>query len=223
MNTRPIFDKYLSKDGVILEAGCGTGYLVEVLRKRNYKVIGIDYEEKVIDYAREKYPKGDFQVGDINSLKFANSSIETYISLGVLEHFEFGCDKALKEALRVLCDDGTALISVPYLNKARKKFLEQEATVYKDVEKYKFYQYYYSENDFKKLLETNGFKVLDCYPLFPFHFLKREHPGFRNLWQHWLMRHRIRNFINRNAESMPNKWLRGYAHMLMYICKKNKL
>lgn len=216
-----IFNKHLDKNGLILEAGCGTGYLVEVLRKRGFTVIGIDYEEKVVDYAKKKYLNSNFETGDINSLGFKDKSIQTYISLGVLEHFESGCDKALKEANRVLSDDGIALISVPYLNKARMKFLEQESAPFRVNEKYSFYQYYFSEKEFGDILLLNGFKVLDCYPLFPFHFLQREHPGFRSLWRHRLMRHRFRKFIKKNVESFPNRIVKDYAHMLMYICQKS--
>ena len=45
---------YGVKDGLLLDLGCGTGSLTELLAERGYDMIGIDYSEEMLDLAMEK-------------------------------------------------------------------------------------------------------------------------------------------------------------------------
>jgi len=45
---------YGVKDGLLLDLGCGTGSLTEILAERGYDMIGIDYSEEMLDLAMEK-------------------------------------------------------------------------------------------------------------------------------------------------------------------------
>jgi SAM-dependent methyltransferase len=219
-----MYAKYLGKDGLIVEAGCGTGYVVEILRKRGYNVVGIDYEADVIKFAQEMFPQGAFKVDDVFSLSYPDKSIKYYISLGVLEHFEDGFVKAIQEVQRTLTDDGTALISVPYTNKARRAFYNEVPAFDKDQHKdLNFYQYYHTKDQFKKTVEANGLKVVDILPLFPFHFLNHEHPGFRKwLWNFPIAKYRLRKVYESIIPKLPSSMIGEYSHMMMYICKKSK-
>src|SRR5919109_3894573 len=49
---------------VVLDAGCGTGYLSKKLHNRGARVIGIDFAERMIPIARGLHPELDFRADD---------------------------------------------------------------------------------------------------------------------------------------------------------------
>ena len=109
----------------------------------------------------KKKPELKISLGDVFNLNFKDEFFGTYFSWGVVEHFEEGPEKIIKEANRVLKPGGKLLISVPFWNKSRKKY-------YGDVESIgngDFYQYLFEKKEFSKILENNGFKIKKVYPL----------------------------------------------------------
>ena len=64
------YDRFISKleNGNFLDMGCSTGEQAMMFckgRKEIKNFVGIDREEKAIDFARKKYPKGHFYVCDV--------------------------------------------------------------------------------------------------------------------------------------------------------------
>ena len=57
----------------ILDLGCGSGRFYKVLKEKEISYFGIDFSEKLIEIAKQKYPKGRFQVADILNLPFPNN------------------------------------------------------------------------------------------------------------------------------------------------------
>jgi SAM-dependent methyltransferase len=47
-------EPYLKADDVIMDAGCGSGYLLEELIKRNYRAIGIDIDSSMLSIALDR-------------------------------------------------------------------------------------------------------------------------------------------------------------------------
>lgn len=110
----PIFKKYLSKDHLNLEAGCGLGKWVIILKRLGYQIIGLDNYTKGLQILKKHDPKLILHSSDVQHLALQNNSIDAYISLGVVEHFEVGPQQALREAFRVTKPGGLALIEVPF-------------------------------------------------------------------------------------------------------------
>ena len=54
---------------VVLDAGCGTGYLSKKLHDRGALVTGIDFSERMIAIARGLHPEMDFRVDDCAALR----------------------------------------------------------------------------------------------------------------------------------------------------------
>jgi len=106
-----IFDKYLAKSNMkILEAGCGMGTWVYNLRVKGYDVIGIDYMLSTVKRVKQYDESFPIQQGDVNNLDFPDNFFDAYVSLGVIEHFQEGPQKALSEAYRVLKPNGILLL-----------------------------------------------------------------------------------------------------------------
>ncbi|MBE5971439.1 MAG: methyltransferase domain-containing protein [Lachnoclostridium sp.] len=49
-----LLKEYGVKDGLVLDLGCGTGSLTELLSEEGYDMIGIDYSEEMLELAMEK-------------------------------------------------------------------------------------------------------------------------------------------------------------------------
>lgn len=98
----------------ILEIGCGDGYGSAYLAQIADKVIGIDYEEKIILQAQKKYkmPNLNFIYIDAAKLQFNDKSFDIACSFQVIEHIpENEIPQYLSEIKRVLKDDGVFYLS----------------------------------------------------------------------------------------------------------------
>lgn len=82
-----------SKEGRILEAGCGTALLSLILAEYGFKVTALDLNEDVLNYARSRVCLNqinlDFVKGDILNLSslFDKQYFDTVCHSGVMEHF----------------------------------------------------------------------------------------------------------------------------------------
>ena len=75
------FKMYLPKDGIILEAGCGTGRIVAALQARGFTVEGIDYASETIARVQEVDPSLDVRKGDILAIDRPDGYYGGYVSL----------------------------------------------------------------------------------------------------------------------------------------------
>ena len=166
----PIFEKYLPKQGKIIEGGCGLAPWVYVLKEKGYDIEGIDYSEETINFVRRHHPELTIKVGDVFNLDYAENSIKGYISLGVVEHFEEGPQKILKEAYRVLRSEGIFIVSVPCLNPLRR--MKKIMGLYD--EEGEFYCYAFTKSEISRYLTETGFKIIDTYYYDPVKGLKDE-------------------------------------------------
>jgi SAM-dependent methyltransferase len=80
-----------SRNGKILEAGCGAGRILRYFKDRGYNIIGIDFIETAIEKLKEVDPQLDVAVGDITDLKYDN---EYFLAISLL----LGCIITWKKA-----------------------------------------------------------------------------------------------------------------------------
>lgn len=158
--TMEMYLPYLSKDGVILEAGCGLGAILIKLREKGYRVIGLDYAENALRTARDYDPSLVLHVGDVHALPYPDNSLHGYLSFGVLEHFEHGMGPALREAHRVLAPGGILVLTIPYPNLVHKlvhwKRRMQHQSQLTDDE---FYESAYTQHDLIRESKKAGFSI----------------------------------------------------------------
>lgn len=99
----------------ILDIGCGTGILYELLKdeKFDFAYTGVDLSDSMIEVGKKRYPGIDLRVMDSENLEFANKSFDVVFMRSVLHHLPNPV-QALKEMQRV--SKGTIIVSEPLRN-----------------------------------------------------------------------------------------------------------
>ncbi|MDD5193220.1 MAG: class I SAM-dependent methyltransferase [Candidatus Nanoarchaeia archaeon] len=104
------------KDELILDAGCGTGYVSRMLAQRGADVHGVDNSNKMLAIAEEiekANPLGiNYYFGDITCLHFGSDCYEGIICTGVVPYLspeQYGA--FLNEAKRVLIENCPLVIT----------------------------------------------------------------------------------------------------------------
>ena len=100
-----------SKDGRILEAGCGAGRILRYYKNRGYDIVGIDFIKGAVEKLKEIDPELNVEVGDITRLRFEENSLKYVLSFGLYHNLEHGLDKALRETYRVVEPGGRVCAS----------------------------------------------------------------------------------------------------------------
>lgn len=59
----------------VLDVGCGTGKLVNLLSKKGYLATGLDNDPSMIEFAKKQYPKQDFFQTNVQSFDFKSDAI----------------------------------------------------------------------------------------------------------------------------------------------------
>ena len=103
----------LKKSIKILDAGCGTGYVAEVLNKLNYKnITGIDFSEEMLAIAKSKKIYRKLVCQSLNEkIKLRSKQFELIICTGVLTSGHVG-PSAMNELVRLLKPQGSFICSI---------------------------------------------------------------------------------------------------------------
>jgi SAM-dependent methyltransferase len=101
----PVYEHVLDRAKIgsgtrVLDCGCGAGRFARMAADRGAIVAGIDAAKELIEIAAERTPEGDFRVGDLEALPWADDSFDAVTGFSA---FQFADDKvrALTEARRV--------------------------------------------------------------------------------------------------------------------------
>lgn len=137
------------KDGVFLDAGCGTGLILRELPKGS---IGVDINPRNIKKIKKHAPGAKIVKADLEHLPFKASTFSNVICTDVLEHFIYP-EKPLKEIYRVLKKGGVLIGTVPGRSPLWKlRFLSS-------TRPNEPYHRYYKRSELKGLLKKMHFKV----------------------------------------------------------------
>ena len=105
--------KYLYKEDIVLDVGCGEAYITNTLRDRCKKIIGIDYSQEAIERAKKMYSLECHQM-DCTGLKFKPQTFDKIIFFEVIEHLTvLQAKKTISEIYRVLKPGGLLVGSTP--------------------------------------------------------------------------------------------------------------
>lgn len=236
----PIFSKYVDKSGINIEAGCGLGKWVINLNNSGYCIFGLDTYHKGLKKLKTYNQELNLQTGDVNHLPLKTNSIDSYISLGVIEHFEQGPRQALKEAFRVVKPGAVAIIEVPFdsplriisrylfrlkvLIKSPARLIFETLRLKKPRTKttMKFYEYRYTKSELSKFITDTGFQLIEILP-------KDDLDPQRSimLWSDFLgLRHKNGKLFQLNWLGQFTKLLLNtispftYSALIVAICRK---
>lgn len=175
----PLVDQYVPRGGKLLEAGCGLGQWVTVLRERGYSSFGLDY---VIEALRTAVQNGGgtsvFARGDVRALPFADGTFDAVTSFGVVEHFWNGPTPLLSDMVRVLKPGGVMFVSVPYFNPLRKlrTWRPGPKARIEPPEPPSFYQFAFEKNELLQYLRAAGLTIVETVGMGAVKGLKDELP-----------------------------------------------
>lgn len=171
--------QYANSGEKILDLGCGSGRLLEILKIRDINYIGLDSSQDLIEVAQKNYPKEKFIVGDGLNLPFPQDFFDKIFSIRTVHHvpskeFRF---QFFQEAKRVLKPGGLFILTAWYLYKLRSKknFLLMVKNIFlKTIGESKLdfgdalipwgnkamrYYHYFTKRELQKLALESGFIV----------------------------------------------------------------
>ena len=167
--TTLILESLPSGGARVLEAGCGVGQYVVLLRRRGYRAVGVDWGVEPLSAGRAWTPGTPLSAMDLRALGFRPGAFDAYLSLGVVEHDPDGPGAILREAHRVLRGGGTLVLSVPYVNAARRlgaRWIRRRNRRLQEAGG-QFYQFVLTRTEAMAFIEENGFRVLRATPYDP--------------------------------------------------------
>lgn len=97
-------------DKSVLDAGCGSGRLIEALRDKGAEITAMDISQKMLDKINKKYSKIKTVKGDIAAMPFKDEMFDVVIAAFVIVHLKYP-EKAFEECYRVLKPGGFLLVT----------------------------------------------------------------------------------------------------------------
>ena len=208
-----IFERWLPKDGPVLEAGCGRGQIVIAARVRGWDAQGIDYSEETVSAIRKLFPDLPIRSGDVTQLDVADGHYAGYISIGVIEHRQAGPEPFLDEAYRILRPGGVGVITVPYLNPIRA-WKAQRGWYGSRTPDLPFFQYAFTADEAAQYMRKAGFEVVDQQP----------YGGYKGIIDELAFVRPFLGAIKKAPITGPptRRWLNHcrYGHMLALVVRK---
>lgn len=64
------FARQCKKGGLVLDVGCGSGRDARYLSDKGFRIVGVDFSEKLIEIAKGKVPNVQFTVMDFEEMQF---------------------------------------------------------------------------------------------------------------------------------------------------------
>ena len=177
-----ITSKYLPKNSVIVEGGCGRANHVYALKKNGYRAIGIDFAPETVSFVNKHFSELDVRLGDVMQLDLEEQSVDAYWSLGVIEHFFNGYKKIAEESSRILKKKGYIFLTFPSMNILRKiKAKLGLYPIYKNQDKENFYQFALDPDQVIYQFKNLNFDLISKKRTNGFKGLKDESPKFLRL------------------------------------------
>jgi SAM-dependent methyltransferase len=167
-NNRIIFlvKKYLIKPFNFLEIGCGTGFVIERLKKEfeESTFLGTEYYNKGLEFAIIRNPKIQFLQTDARKIPFSGE-FDAIGAFDVIEHIEEDVE-VFKQMNKALKNNGVIFVTVP-----QHKFL------WSHIDEISFHKRRYTRKELLEKVQNSGFEVLDINSftslLLPFMIISR--------------------------------------------------
>ena len=153
---RSEFEKFnkLLPFGRVIDIGCGGGRDALLFTEAGYSYVGVDLSEEMLAGAKELVPDADFRKMDMYNLSFPADSFDGFWAAASLLHIpKRNVAKVLEQIKNVVRSGGIGFFSV--------KEGEDERMVKSSLEGDERFFAFYQESEFLKLLQENGFEVIE--------------------------------------------------------------
>jgi 2-polyprenyl-3-methyl-5-hydroxy-6-metoxy-1,4-benzoquinol methylase len=157
----PVVNKYISlfKEGdSILDLACGAGTKTKYLAKNNFKILAIDFSDKLIDIAKKEVPEADFLVCDFYDLKPIQELFDGIFMQAALLHVpKKNINKVLIGLSEKIKKGGYLYISV----KEQRPNGAEEETVSENDYGYEYERFfsYFTKDELEGYLKNCGFEI----------------------------------------------------------------
>lgn len=188
------------KNELILDLGCGTGDLTNLIQLEGANVMGSDFSEEMIRKAKEKYPFIKFTVEDARNFDY-KESLDAVFSNAAL-HWMLEKESVIKSVYKSLKKGGRFVAefggkgNVEKIRLALKHILTK--TGHKEIADKEIW-YFPSISEYATLLEKNGFQVVYAV-LFERETLLADKDGVKN----WLKMFATSYLENLDPETVEN-------------------
>lgn len=150
------FYKSLIKGKKVIDLGCGAGRDAAIFIENGFDYTGIDASAGMLKVARARAPKGKFQQMDFSATTFSDGVFDGFWAAASFLHIpKKDVSSILQEARRITKNGGVGFISL------KEKTGMDEGMI--DEDKYggiSRYFSFYARDEFKDILEQNGFSVV---------------------------------------------------------------
>lgn len=160
-----LFSNYVEKNDKVLDVGCGTGRLLNILREQSNQCYGLDVSEEMISKISDK--KNLF-VGSVFDMPFEDNFFDVVTSMDLMVHFE-DVEKILKEKLRVTKKNGKIIFNIgsqEHYDLSKKIYGERFNAVYENNTKSLSKPYYktISDSELSIIGKKFGYEIIKSIP-----------------------------------------------------------
>ena len=151
-----------SKDGAILEAGCGAGRILRYFHNLGYNIVGFDFIEIAVEKLQRIDSSLKVEVGDITNLNYADATFRYLLAFGLYHNLESGLDDAIAESWRVLEKGGRICASFKSYNLQTRltDWLAVKRNTSLKMERLcKFHKLNLTRKEFISVFKKVGFKI----------------------------------------------------------------
>ena len=153
-------------NGKILDLGCGSGYISKYLATKNLLPIGIDFSEKMIEIAKQKYPEIPFYNVDIADVDktFEENTFDGLLAIYILYFIPKEQMDIVLDGLSKVLKDGAPFFMVIQIGKG-ETFVD-ESLMPEGKQKEALFVNLNTKDELLDLLQKHNFSVnqLQFYP-----------------------------------------------------------
>jgi ubiquinone/menaquinone biosynthesis C-methylase UbiE len=160
-----LFSNYITNNEKVLDVGCGTGRLLNILRKYSINCYGLDVSQEMVNKIENKK---NVYIGSVFDIPFDNNFFDIVTSMDLMVHFD-ETEKILKEKLKVTKKQGLVIFNIGSEEHytLSKNILKNEFNPIYENFKTTIYKPYYKtilDDDLVNLGKKIGFSLVKSVP-----------------------------------------------------------
>lgn len=196
----------------ILDIGCFTGELLELLKEKGADVYGLELQDEAVKIANEKLP-GRILKADVSSNIFPQMKFDIVIMSGLIEHV-VDPEKRLRRAFEILSPRGFLMLQTPNSSSFLARILGKLWPPCAPVE----HIHLFSKKSLKKILTKTGFENISLESHWKKLPIVYVYNNFRNFGPEFFRL--LKPFFNVLPESFRTRYLPFYIGEIIVFAQK---